>query len=1385
MKTCILRLLAVGAFFLGAEALFANSVSLSPAADTFVKSNAGTTNFGTSTGLEVNNSKGVRVTLLRFNLSGITQPISRLRLELAVTTGVAGNQFNVYGLINGENWSETGVTWTNAPGVNHAFTAADGNLPNYLNPANLRGSGAVLATFAGTLPGTTTTAFDVTSGAVLDFVNADADKIVTFLVAETDPFDSDGYRVNSREATSGRPTLTVTFNAPAPVISSATSASGTQGLAFNYQIVASNSPTSYNATGLPTGLSVNTATGLISGTPSATGTFAVTLSATNAGGTGTAVLTLTVNPPAPVISSATSASGTQGQAFSYQIVASNSPTSYNATGLPAGLSVNTANGLISGTPSTAGTFAVALNATNAGGTGTAALALTVTAPAPVALSPVADTFVKSNAVTTNFGTATSLEVNNSKGVRVTLLRFDLSGITQPIARLRLDLAVTPGTASVAGNQFNVYGLVNGENWAETGVTWTNAPGVIQTFAAADGNLPNYLKPADLHGNGAVLATFTGTLAGTTTTAFNVTTGAVLDFVNADANKIVTFLVTETDPSDSDGCRVNSREATSGRPTLTVTVDNGSPVISSATSASEAQAQAFSYQILATNSPTSYSATGLPSGLSLNTATGLISGTPTTAGTFTIILSATNALGTGTASLTLTVTPVIIKIILLAGQSNADGRADGSGLPGNLQVPQPNVPFYHYTFGTAINPDGTYGTLTTLQPGATQFPVGGFGPEITLGAQLAPMLEQEDGVTVAIIKYAKGGSSLSVDWKANGTSDTSTDGAHYQRFQEVAWAGYNKLAAAYPNTTISFAGVVWVQGETDIDLGTTGAYAANLTQFVADIRATFGPSLPFLFSRISQKQSYYSAPASTFYANYLTLRQQQESVAATVANTYLIDTDGPAFTVKSDLLHFNPGGQQALGAAFAAKLAEGIVPVVHFVWGSSGNLAGGGGVWSANPSSAPTWWNGKDNVVWPNSGNDNIAIFGGAGGTVTIDAGGVSAHNLMFNTGGYVLAGTGTLTLNGTVPNTITVGSGLSASIGNVIAGTNGLTKAGAGTLALSNANTFTGKTLVNTGTLELAHVNALQTSTLDHSGTGSVAFTVPGAATYNLGGFQGTNPLNAGSNSLIVGASQSVGSSTVFSGSLTAAALTTAGPGTQALNGTLNFDSLTVGDGANAGTTKVNGTLGTNPAIGSANVTVAANATLNFGNVSQNLSSLTIGPGATVTFSSGTATSLAAFSKAAPQKAAVGYTYANFVSDHALPAGSGNSAQGLSEPGHLLAYALGLNPETQGHPAITMQLDTDPATPGGSSKLQMAFSRPQKGHTLYPVEVTSYIVQGSDDCLSWTDLDSGAQPGPVGNGTGYETVVVTDTVPISSSTGRRFLRLVVAKSLPTIGKSAP
>jgi fibronectin type 3 domain-containing protein len=84
------------------------------------------------------------------------------------------------------------------------------------------------------------------------------------------------------------------MSALTPVVISAPSATAKVGSTFVYQISATNSPTSFAASGLPSGLTVNTTTGAITGTPKATGVSTLTVSAINAQGSGTATVPLTV-----------------------------------------------------------------------------------------------------------------------------------------------------------------------------------------------------------------------------------------------------------------------------------------------------------------------------------------------------------------------------------------------------------------------------------------------------------------------------------------------------------------------------------------------------------------------------------------------------------------------------------------------------------------------------------------------------------------------------------------------------------------------------------------------------------------------------------------------------------------------------------------------------------------------------------------------------------------------------------------------------------------------------------------------------------------------------------------------------------------------------------
>lgn len=99
------------------------------------------------------------------------------------------------------------------------------------------------------------------------------------------------------------------------------------------------------------------------------------------GSTGSSGSTSGTTTPAPAITSSLAVSAIAGNSFSYTIAGSNSPTSYGASGLPAGLVINNVSGVISGSPSTAGTYSVTISATNGTGTGTATLMITVASTA--------------------------------------------------------------------------------------------------------------------------------------------------------------------------------------------------------------------------------------------------------------------------------------------------------------------------------------------------------------------------------------------------------------------------------------------------------------------------------------------------------------------------------------------------------------------------------------------------------------------------------------------------------------------------------------------------------------------------------------------------------------------------------------------------------------------------------------------------------------------------------------------------------------------------------------------------------------------------------------------------------------------------------------------
>jgi hypothetical protein len=160
------------------------------------------------------------------------------------------------------------------------------------------------------------------------------------------------------------------------------------GAAVNLQIQGEDTATgslSYAAAGLPAGLSISSSTGVISGTPTKAGTSSVTVTGTDSTGpTGSATFTWNVGSTGNTVTvtSPGSQTGTVGTAASLQIAATDSASgqtlAYSAAGLPAGLSIGSSTGLISGSPTTAGTSSVTVTATDTtGASGSATFTWTV------------------------------------------------------------------------------------------------------------------------------------------------------------------------------------------------------------------------------------------------------------------------------------------------------------------------------------------------------------------------------------------------------------------------------------------------------------------------------------------------------------------------------------------------------------------------------------------------------------------------------------------------------------------------------------------------------------------------------------------------------------------------------------------------------------------------------------------------------------------------------------------------------------------------------------------------------------------------------------------------------------------------------------------------
>jgi hypothetical protein len=435
--------------------------------------------------------------------------------------------------------------------------------------------------------------------------------------------------------------------APAtPVVTSALSATGRVGQAFSYKITASESPTSYVALNLPSGLALDVASGQISGSPTQAGTFTTTIRAANAAGLGAAesfAISINPAPSAPLISSAPTATGEVGVQLSYQISATPAPSSYAVSGaLPSGLTLNSTTGLIKGSPTLAGTYAIGVTATGEGGTSlpqSVVFTIKPSALAPLVTSP--------GTASGNVGSSFSYQIDATNPPLV----------TRDAVNLPPGLVVNPFTGQITGTPTAVGTIV-------ASLVATNGVGAGPTRDLTIVIGPSLSAPVisgAMSVSGQVGVSFSyGITASGTPTSYELTGAPAWMLLNTTTGVITG---TPTAPGNFAVSAVARNAAGVSAPfpmTVNVAPAANTPVITSSQTASGTVGVPFvKYTIASNPQATSYLATGLPPGLSLNGTLGEITGTPTASGTYPVSIFGTNANGQGaTVKVTITISPSI-------------------------------------------------------------------------------------------------------------------------------------------------------------------------------------------------------------------------------------------------------------------------------------------------------------------------------------------------------------------------------------------------------------------------------------------------------------------------------------------------------------------------------------------------------------------------------------------------------------------------------------------------------------------------------------------------------------------------------------------------------
>ncbi|AAW77729.1 hemagglutinin [Xanthomonas oryzae pv. oryzae KACC 10331] len=443
-----------------------------------------------------------------------------------------------------------------------------------------------------------------------------------------------GYTVGSPNSATG----TILNDDAVVTISPALLPAATAGSAYSQTLSASGGTPGYtfvvSAGTLPAGLTLS-ASGVLSGTPTASGSFNFTVTATDSGAptSGSRAYTLTVAGANVTLPATTLPAGTAGQAYSSAITPATggiAPYSYALTAgaLPAGITLNTSSGTLSGTTTSVGSFNFTVTATDStSGTpsqGTRGYTLNIAAPT-IAVAP-------STVPTATRGTAYSQTLTASGGT---------AAYTYAITSGALPAGITLASNGTLSGTATLEGTFNFTVQATDANSFTGTQAYSLIVAGPNLVLPASTLPAGTAGQAyaAAIAPATG---GTAPYSYAVTAGALPGGVVLDAatgglsgtptvSGTFTFTLTVTDSTPSPAAQASRSYA--------LTVNAATLVLGQPTLPAAVRGTAYSQVLTASGGIAPYR---------YSIASGTLSGTPTVQGTSSFTIAVADA-GNATAT----------------------------------------------------------------------------------------------------------------------------------------------------------------------------------------------------------------------------------------------------------------------------------------------------------------------------------------------------------------------------------------------------------------------------------------------------------------------------------------------------------------------------------------------------------------------------------------------------------------------------------------------------------------------------------------------------------------------------------------------------------------